>query len=176
MEVILIATLTADGFIARTPNQSSISWTSLADKKFYQQTMKSVSAVIVSRPTLATIKRFPAHLTVVAYTTSPAKVELPPDSQNQLMITNQTPDMVLAQLRAKQHQRVAIIGGSSIYTMFMQAQVVDKIFLTIHATFFGQGISLFSQALPDNFLTNYKITTTEQLDAQTVLITLEKAT
>ena len=44
-------------------------------------------------------------------------------------------------------KEVAICGGSEIYTMFMKAKVVDRVFLTIEPLIFGKGITLFNEEL-----------------------------
>ena len=38
-------------------------------------------------------------------------------------------------------------GGASVYTQFMQAGLVDELFLTVEPIVFGSGIKLFSETV-----------------------------
>jgi dihydrofolate reductase len=58
--------------------------------------------------------------------------------------TQDDPITLIAKLEARGFKEVAICGGSSIYTMFLKAGIVDEIYLTIEPVIFGKGMSIFT--------------------------------
>jgi dihydrofolate reductase len=67
--------------------------------------------------------------------------------------TQLSPRELLKELEDRGFKSVAICGGSSIYSMFMKAGVVDTIYLTIEPLLFGTGIPLFKEDM------NYQLET-----------------
>ena len=61
-------------------------------------------------------------------------------------ITQENPKDLLARLEQKGYKQAAICGGATIYTMFMEAGVVNKLYLTVEPMLFGKGIKLFDKA------------------------------
>lgn len=144
MKVTLIAALTADGFIARDAQQLSTRWTSKEDTRFFRQKAEEVGNFVVGSKTFATFNRKMSGRKIYVYSRS-HQVANP--YENDIEIISQPPKEFLATLEAQGVQEVLIAGGSAIYTMFMKAGVVDTLLLTHESTFFGQGVSLFSEAL-----------------------------
>jgi dihydrofolate reductase len=61
--------------------------------------------------------------------------------------TSEDPAKLLARLAQEGAHAVAICGGASIYNLFMQAGLVDEIYLTVSPLLFGRGLSLFTEPL-----------------------------
>lgn len=163
MKVYLIAALTADGLIARDQNQISTSWTSDEDRKWFWRRTRQTPILIMGRKNYqATGKLLPKRQTIVmtrqttwpAVGTTPAQpleslvgaAELEPESTG-LFFTNKTPIEMMKFLTDKKYSEVAICGGSSIYTQFAKANLIDDYYLTIEPIFFGKGIGLFNEVL-----------------------------
>jgi dihydrofolate reductase len=163
MKVYLIAALTADGMIARDQDQISTSWTSDEDRKWFWRRTKQTPILIMGRKNYqATGKLLPKRQTIVmtrqktwpAVGSIPAQpvdalvraAELEPESTG-LFFTNKTPTEILKFLADKNYSEVAICGGSSIYTQFAKADLIDDYYLTVEPIFFGQGIGLFNEVL-----------------------------
>jgi len=143
MEVFIIAALTADGLIAKNSNHPAL-WTSKEDKQFFQEKTKEAGIMIMGAHTFATIGRsLPGRKTIV-YTRNPQKIDshLP-----NVRATNTPPKQLLEELKAQGHTKIAICGGSAIYTLFLQSGLVDKLYLTIEPTLFGRGMGLFTADL-----------------------------
>jgi dihydrofolate reductase len=85
-------------------------------------------------------KALPGRLNVVY-----APKETPPIEG--VMMTDLSPKELLVDLEKKGYKEVAICGGSTIYTMFMQSGLVSKIYITIEPKLFGQGMTLFNKPL-----------------------------
>ncbi|MFQ6603928.1 MAG: dihydrofolate reductase family protein [Fidelibacterota bacterium] len=117
MNIILIAALSADGFIARREHDR-LEWTQ--DKAlFRQQTMGC--PVILGSTTAGLLKNELTGRDVI------------------IVHRNDDPEAVLASLNSR---RCFIAGGGRTNVKF--APFLTHLFLTIHPVVFGKGISLFS--------------------------------
>lgn len=160
MNCFIIAAVTADGFIARDSTQISTSWTSPADKQWFSRRTKEAGVVVMGGKTYRTVNRpLPGRLNII-YSRDGSEL-----AEN-LRFTQDSPQELLKKLEKENYSEVAICGGSSIYTMFMKAGVVNKIYLTIEPVVFGSGLSLFSEPLTNNI----QLVRTELLSDQTTLL------
>lgn len=138
MNVFIIAALTADGFIAKDANHLA-SWTSKADKKRFVELTKKAGVMVMGRTTFETIgKALPGRRTIV-YS---SQKNIPG-----IETTSEDPHTLIARLEQEGCHTLAVCGGGSIYTLFMEAHVVNKLYLTIEPTIFGKGINLFSKEI-----------------------------
>ena len=170
MNCFLIAALTADGFIGRDAAHNSTRWTSKEDAEWFAQKSKTAGVVVMGRATYETINRPLPDRVVVVYSRKTDQTKL---AENQLKLekgqvyyTQLEPQKLLDQLKNLGFNEVAISGGSSIYTMFIQAGVVDKLYLTIEPVLFGEGIKLFNQTLDMKI----KLESVQKLSSQTLLL------
>lgn len=145
--VTLIAAQTADGFIARNELDRSFDWTSPEDKIFYVSKLKASDAVVMGSKTFGTFKRYPRGSHFVIMTRNPEKLTNPSPSVIKMTPTDQTPQEIIEMLAQSGHRNILIAGGASMYRQFLQAGLVDRIFLTIEPILFGKGIGLLDQAV-----------------------------
>lgn len=139
MKTFIIAAQTLDGFIARKSAESSFDWTSKEDKEFFISKTKEAGVVVMGRTTFQTIgKPLVGRRTIVMSRSEKIDVE-------GVECTDETPEELCARLEKEGVNEVAIAGGASIYTAFLKAGLVDKIFLTIESYIFGDGIKLFNE-------------------------------
>jgi dihydrofolate reductase len=135
MNVFLIAAITADGFIARNSKHLA-SWTSKEDKQFFIEKTKEAGVVVMGLNTFKTIGRaLPNRLNIVY---SKTEKDLPG-----VEITEEEPKKLIENLAKRGYKQVAITGGAQIYTMFMEANLVDILYLTVEPVLFGAGMNLF---------------------------------
>lgn len=161
MHCFLIAAVTADGFIARNSSHTSTEWTSPEDKIWFGERTKQARAIVMGANTFATIGRpLPGRLTIV-YNREPQTSDSP-----NLRYTNQDPVELIAGLEQEGYTELAICGGASIYTLFMKAGVVDRIYLTLESVLFGQGLTLFTEELDQKL----ELVDARPLNPQTQLI------
>ena len=146
MATFIIAALTADGFIAKSDRHPA-NWTSRADKKFFETITKQAGVVIMGSKTYKTIGRPLKDRLNIIYSRDSCRFE-----GEGVEITQKPPVDLICELKGRGYQDIAICGGSEIYTMFLEAGVVDKLYLTIEGVIFGQGISLFNKSLNNYFL------------------------
>jgi dihydrofolate reductase len=138
IKAFLIAAVTADGFIARDEKHSAF-WTSKEDKKRFVELTKRAGVVIMGSTTYATLPRPLKERVNIVY----SKTKTFEGAET----TRKDPLELLKELESRGFKEVAICGGSKIYTMFMKAKVVDRLFLTIEPLVFGKGITLFNEEL-----------------------------
>lgn len=168
MHVFLIAALTADGFIGRSDDHKSTRWTSKEDAAFFQEKTKKAGVVIMGRKTYETIgKPLPGRLNVV-YSRQNSALDNSDSGENKnLQCTQESPEELLARLEDEGHSEVAICGGASIYTLFLENGLVDTLYLTIEPVLFGDGVKLFNKQL------NKKLQLENQLKLSSQTIVLE---
>lgn len=154
----IIAATTADGFIARAKDESSFTWTSREDKQWFRDKTKQAQCAIFGRTTFETFNRpLPNRLNLVysrskpdefAQKTDQELAEARQNNETQLYYTQLSPEEVIQKLGRAGYSQLAVSGGSSVYTQFMKAGVVKKLFLTAEPVLFGTGITLFSEEVP----------------------------
>lgn len=157
MKTFIIAALTADGFIARHSHHS-VDWSSKEDKRFFVEMTKRAGVIIMGQNTYETIgKPLSGRLNIV-YSRD--------KTYEGVEVTQKYPGELLQDLEVRGYSEVAICGGATIYTMFMQANLVDKLYLTIEPILFGSGLSLFNKELDSKL----ELVSTRKLGEQTVLL------
>jgi dihydrofolate reductase len=160
MKTILIAAITADGFIGRTSGHSA-DWTGSADKKLFVRVTKEMGTIVMGARTFETIGRALPGRRNIIYTHHPEAI-----TAEGVETTNESPTNLLRRLKSEGTTGVAICGGAQIYTLFMQAGLIDELYLTNVAVLFGTGVKLFSNALDAQL----KLLDTQPLDDRAVML------
>ncbi len=145
MHVFLIAAITANGFIAEAVDQISTSWTSKEDRKFFSQRTKQAGVIVMGSSTYKTIGRpLPERLTIVYSKSDEMKnIAAEINDEKVLRVTELSPADLIKKLAQEGYSEVAICGGASIYSLFMNAGMIDTLYLTIEPVLFGSGIRIF---------------------------------
>lgn len=139
MKISLIAAVSADGFIAREHNEFA-GWSSSEDKKVFVELTKRAGVMVMGSTTYKTIgKALPGRRNIV-YTRGTIE-------QEGIETTAEAPEDLLKRLEQDGFEEVAIIGGATIYDMFLRAGLVTDVYLTIEPVLFGAGISLAADGL-----------------------------
>jgi dihydrofolate reductase len=160
MKVCIIAALTADGFIGRDAGHLA-DWTSPEDKKLFVRLTKEAGVMVMGSRTFATIGRaLPGRRTVV-YSSQPQNITV-----GGVEVTQEAPTRLVARLEKEGANGLAVCGGASIYAQFMQAGVVDELYLTIEPLLFGTGVPLFGETLD----VPLRLLSTEQLNDNAILL------
>jgi dihydrofolate reductase len=137
MQCFIIAAVSADGYIAKDANHSPFNWSSKADKKRFIELTKLAGVIVTGSNTYKTFQGPLKERLNIVYSHSQTFPGTEP--------TQDEPAELLKKLEARGFKEVAICGGEKIYTMFMKARVVNRIFLTVEPIIFGSGIRLFSE-------------------------------
>ena len=136
----IIAALTVDGFIARDASHIAL-WTSKEDKRRFVELTKRAGVVVMGSTTFKTLPKPLKERVNIVYSRG-STFEGTESAQ-------QDPVSLIQSLEDRGFSEVAICGGASIYSLFLQAKVVKKLYLTVEPLLFGTGISLFNSTLAD---------------------------
>lgn len=176
MHVFLIAAVSVDGYIDRGSHQSSTEWTSAEDKKFFKDRTKEAGVMVVGRTTFETIGRALPGRKIYVLSSQPKPEQFAEIPDSAVEYTSLSPAELLTQLETtelmaddgttKKITEVAVCGGSSIYTQFMQAGLVNTLYLTMEPVAFGEGIKLFKGTIEPKLI----LTSVQKLSEQTILL------
>ena len=139
IKCFIIAAMTADGFIAKDSQHSPMNWTSKDDKKRFIELTKKAGVVVMGSATYKTIGNPLKERVNIVYSKS--------KTFEGAEVTQKSPVELLQELESRGFKEVAICGGSQIYSMFMKAGVVDRLYLTLEPFIFGKGIKLFDEPM-----------------------------
>ncbi|HSX35164.1 MAG TPA: dihydrofolate reductase family protein [Candidatus Saccharimonadales bacterium] len=160
MKTVLVAAVTADGFIGRDASHLA-DWTGKADKKLFVEVTKAAGIMVMGSRTFATIGRaLPGRRTIV-YTSKPAAI-----TAEGVETTSEEPAALVKRLAEQGAAGLAVAGGASIYQQFMAAGVVDELYITVAPLLFGTGVPLFGGELD----VRLELLETRILDTNTVLL------
>lgn len=159
-KVILLAAVTADGFIARHANHTA-DWTSAEDKKLFVELTKKAGVMIMGATTFNTIGRALPGRRTILLTRSPEKYK-----NMNVDCMKSPPEVIVQELDAKGVKEVVVCGGASVYGQFMAAGVVDELYLTVEPFLFGTGVPLFNEKLDEKL----NLLEVRKLNESTVLL------
>ncbi len=162
MKIWLIAAISADGKIAERKEQSSLDWTSAEDTQFFVQKTKEAGVVIMGSTTFMTIGKGLKDRRVIVLTSRPDAVQ-PIDG---VEFTNESPKDLMKRLAAEGVETVVLGGGASVYSQFLDAGMVDDVFLTLEPFLFGNGVPLGEKFAR----VNLELVETRALNARSVLL------
>ena len=157
MSTFIVAVTSADGFIANEDHVRSFEWNSKADKDSFIHLTRDAGIVVMGSKTFETFARngeqpkpLPGRLNIV-YSRS-KKYE-----GKNLETTDKKPfdlvkDLIVRGVRDKYGRgNIAVIGGAEIYRMFIEANEIDRIYLTIEPVKFGHGIPFWQDGWKKKF-------------------------
>jgi len=142
MEVILLMAMTLDGKIAKDSLQL-VDWTGKADKQYFVQVTREAGVVIMGSKTFDTIgKPLPGRKNIVLTRNPDRKSQ-----EENLIFTDQSPGQIIKGLKEEGFERVTLIGGAIINSLFAKDGLITQIHVTIVPALFGRGLSLFRDPL-----------------------------
>lgn len=135
MRVSIIAALTADGLIARDNYHLATTWTSREDKRHFVRLSKAARHLVMGANQFSTINRGLRDRHIYVYTHKHIDME-------GVETVTEEPAKLVERLRNEGVTQLMVCGGAAIYDMFMQAGLVDDLYITIEPTMFGTGLAL----------------------------------
>ena len=148
MHVTLLAAQSLDGFITQHQFPGS-GFTSEADKSHFRAALSRFDCSIMGGETFRVsreliLSRLTSQRLRLVLTRDPAAFAK--DARPGLLEFTQlgAPEM-LAQLESRGYQRCALLGGAQLHSMFLEANLVDELWLTIEPVLFGQGTPFLSR-------------------------------
>ncbi len=139
MKVILVVATSQDGFITRDDDPNPSSWTSAEDQKLYKEIKSKHKLLVFGKNTHDAQKKSPdpAHLTVIL-TNQPEKYadQAVPDV---LEFAKLTPQEFVNKYQ-NEFESCLVLGGSYVYTSFLESGLINEIFMTVEPQIHTTGI------------------------------------
>ena len=142
MQIIAIAVMSLDGCITQHDEEGT-TFASAADQQFFRRVLNSFDCCILGANTFAVsqteiLEHLASERLRIVMTRSPERYAAFHHA-DRLELTSAQPEALLEDLRRRGKQRCAILGGSEMYTMFLERHLVDELWLTIEPRLFGAG-------------------------------------
>src|SRR3990167_1785345 len=158
MKLTLIMVASADGVIAKDEKHNTFSWNSAEDKKHFRELSKKIGTVILGSNTFLAVKEQALkERNNIVLTRNPDKFR----AQDFVAFMSGSPVEVVEELGKRGIHQAAVIGGATINGLFLQAGLVDDIYLTLEPKLFGKGLHL-TEAV--DLETNLKLLSLEKLN------------
>ena len=160
--------MTIDGKIARHSAHFP-DWTSPEDKTYFQSMLEKSDVLVLGHSTFKTAEGPLSKRKCIVFTRSVPDTEH--RGENVLYFNSNGPSSLLTILAP--YRTVALLGGTQIYSYFLEHELIDEMYLTIEPIVFGDGLDLFHQ---ENMATaRFRLDSVRQLNEQgTVLMHYRK--
>ncbi len=133
-----IVAVTIDGKIARHAGHFT-DWTSPEDKTFLRSLLDKSDVVVIGNKTYKTAEGPLSKRNCVVFTRAVPDTER--RSGNLLYYNADGPSPIEAVLEP--YRTVALLGGTRIYSYFLERNLIDDLYLTIEPVVFGSGLDIF---------------------------------
>jgi dihydrofolate reductase len=163
MKIIAIAAVTIDGKIARNANHPS-DWTSPEDKAAFRKSLVEIDAIIIGHTTYRLHESRLVNRRCIVFTRSVVDQER--KNENLLFYNPQGPTSIRQVIQP--YYSVAVLGGTQVYSYFLEHELIDEIYLTIEPIIFGEGLNLFQTKI--SLDTKYQLTSIERLNSQGTML------
>ncbi len=138
MKTVIICAMSLDGRISRA-DDDRLDWTTPADMRFFVRETKRIGVVIMGHKTYQAIgKPLPGRLNVVMTRSAAGKQSIP----ERLEYTSLQPAEILESLERRGYHESAVVGGGDINSVFLRANAVDEVWVSIIPKILGNGIGL----------------------------------
>ncbi|WP_152032878.1 dihydrofolate reductase family protein [Ereboglobus luteus] len=175
LRVILIAAQSLDGRIT-FHDVKGATFASAADRQYFREVLRGFDCSVMGGETFRVSEKAirgrkdDGRLQIIMTRRSGATDPWGSVS-GVLEFSRESPEKIIAGLKARGKKRCALLGGGQIYGAFLAAGVVDEVWLTVEPRIFGAGVPLTTQAVDvklalldcerlssDTLLLKYKVT------------------
>lgn len=152
MQIVLIAVISLDGRLTR-PNESGPGFASAEDQAWFRAALQRFDCTIMGRATYDTIRN---EVTPVADSrrlrmilTRRPEAYAAETIAGRLEFTDAPPAEIVAAMRRRGCGRCALLGGGEVYRLFLDAGLVDALWLSLEPVVLGGGVPLADGAVRD---------------------------
>jgi dihydrofolate reductase len=148
MRLTLIAAQSLDGYIAKHDTPGS-SFVSDADRAFFHDALRAFDCCVMGGETYRVARdliraSLKTERLRMVLTRSPEKYA-GDTVPGKLEFTDTPPAPLVSGLLARGLQNCAILGGAQIHSLFLEAGLVDELWLTVEPVLFGGGTPLLAR-------------------------------
>ena len=168
MKIIAVVVQSVNGRITNGNDGRVYKWTSEEDKKRLRGMTATASLIVMGSSTYDAFKQYlklsPTTLRIVM-TSKPEKYR---DEvvAGQLEFSNQTPEELVETYQKKGHKELLLLGGSKVYSSFLEAKLINELLLTVEPLLFGNGKPL----VEGSETTSLKLISCKQLNEKGTLL------
>lgn len=146
--------MSIDGKTTKWSNPKIYEWTSTEDKMHFFSLVEKSKVIIMGRKTFIAAKSImklsPTRLRIILTKTPQEYADMQVDGQ--LEFTNDSPQELIKNIKARGYTQVLLAGGEQVNTLFFKAKLINELWLTIEPTIFGSGNNLVSEQKIDAHL------------------------
>lgn len=172
MKFNIVAVMTIDGKIAKN-SRHNVNWSSVEDKKFLNKKIAEHDVIIVGRTTFNVAKKAltKKEFATRNYFVITRSIKTTLRLNDQVLYVNPEGVDIRKLINDFGYKKVCILGGTQIYSLMLERNLVDEIFLTIEPLVFGSGLNLFE----GDFKKQFKLTSIKKLNkGGTILLHYKK--
>jgi dihydrofolate reductase len=130
MRIALIMVMSLNGKISRT-HDSKVDWNSAEDLEWFKKITKFLGVVVVGRKTFETFKAPLKDRVNIVMTRTPSAYT----SDKNLIYTSNSPEQIVEMVEKMGHDSLAVIGGQKVFTAFLNARLIDEVYITYEPLF-----------------------------------------
>ena len=171
IQVTLVAVQSLDGCITRGA-EPGVGFASEGDQRWFRKTLNQFDAIVMGRQTYEPVRNHVSQ----ALDAGSKKLRIvmtrrPADWQNDhrpglLEFDSRPPAEIVRDLAVQGHLEIILLGGSTINRLFLEADLVDRVWLTLEPEIFGSGRRLVDGPVDRRF----RFDEMESLGGSTVLL------
>lgn len=166
MRIIIPTVMSADGRITKGDNGNVHDWSSQEDFQFFNNLVDQHKVLVMGRRTYEAVQPVPSPDKLrIVLTTQPdqfSKQVVP----GALEFMNRDPKKVIQELTERGYETALLVGGAPVHAAFLQAGLVDELYLTIEPALFGAGRPFIEGAVD----TSMKLLEVKQLNDKGTLL------
>jgi len=154
-KVILGAAITLDGYIARLDGSVDYLVMTKDASALMARFFATIDTIVMGRKTLeaavamtGTAYKSPGGIPIYVFSRSQ-----PPGERDGVIFTNQTPSAWLRRIRMRRGKHIYHMGGGELARSFLEADLIDELFLGIVPILLGDGLPLFPNGFPQRDFT-----------------------
>lgn len=168
MIITLVAVMSINNKLTRGSESTVAAWASAADGSFFKALMADHKIFIMGNTTYKAVKPKPSPEKLRIVMTRNPLLNENKQLPGQVEFSDSSPASIVSDLAQRGYKAALLLGGSEIYTLFLEAGLVDEMYLTVEPHIFGSGLNFLGE-LRHNL--NYKLLTVRLLNDQgTVLL------
>lgn len=139
MKITLHLAISADGFIAKSNGDSD--WVDPVDGALFEKRAKEAGCLVVGKKTFEQYQGtiYPVNRVINIILTRN------PNSKISNTILADSPNMAVKLAEEKGCEMILIAGGARTAAAFLEANLIDEIFFSVHPLILGKGIKPFEE-------------------------------
>lgn len=168
MKSILIFVMSLDGKVTKWGDPHVFKWSSKEDQSYFKNIWKTKKLFVMGSGTFSfdPLKPTPENLLVVM-TSTPAKWQ-EYEVQGQIEFTSELPAQLHQRYSEQGYDEMIVVGGPRVAASFLEAKLIDELWLTIEPLIFGKGDAIVPEIELDVKL---KLLSSEKVNEQGTMIT-----